>query len=214
MGIPEAEGQKAIELSTKPEDRLTPRELAAYRFWAKSGQPRLAPTLQAQLFDLFLQGKTVEEILKVNKGLTLAQVTTARVEGEWDLRRDEYLHDLMVNTRSVLQQSTLEAVNFMTDILAVVHKKYGQAARLYLQTGDEKHLKGFDIGSIGQYKAVVEVLQKLSGVDQQPKRTEEKVSGEIVHRHQVEQPIVDVRGPMKSTDAHQALQAALGSGGK
>lgn len=208
MEVPKDSPQeKAVSQLTVVEQRLTSRELAAYRFWSKSGQPRLAPSLQEQLYTLFLQGKSVDDILRSNKGLSLAQITTARVEGEWDLRRDEYLSDLLDRSRSNLQQSTLEAVQFMTDILAVAHKKFGTAAKMYIQTGDESHLKGFQIDNIHQYKQIVEILQKLSGAEHQPKKVEERVSGDVTHHHVVDQPIVDA----KTVDAATLIRRKLGA---
>lgn len=208
MGIQqgtETSTQDALARIEAAESRLTARELAAYRWYTRGGQPRLSPSLQEQFFQLHLQGKTTEEIVRLNKGYTLAQIVTARVEGDWDAVRDLYIQDLLQSSRGRYQQATLESVQFLADILAAANKKYGDAAKLYLQTGDEKHLKGFDINSIGQYKAVVEILQKLTGVDQQ----KPPISGSITHHHVVEQPIPDARKPLQPVDAHQALQAAL-----
>jgi hypothetical protein len=212
MDLPErtVDGQKdALRRIEIAESKLIARELAAYRLYSRLGQPRLSPSLQEQFFQLFLQGKTCEEIVRLNKGYSLAQIVTARIEGDWDAIRDEYIQNLLATSRGRYQQATLESVQFMADILAVANKKFGDAARLYLQTGDEKYLKHFQIENIHQYKQIIEILQKLTGVDQQKPPSMQKVEGDITHHHVVEQPIPDVRKPMPPESAHQALQAAL-----
>lgn len=202
MGI--SEEDRLVKI-TEAESRLAPRELAAYKFWSQSGQARLSPTLAAQLYALFLQGKTSDEILRLNKGISLAQLTWARVEGEWDLQREEYQLDLFKNTRAMLQQSSLEAVRFLTDVLAVTHKKYGDAAKKYLQTGDEGELKGFEVNSLGQYKQLVEILQKLTG-QENPRVEEKRVSGEVTHNHKH---VIEKPNEMSAEDAGESLRAAL-----
>ena len=150
---------------TVQETHLSARELQAYRTWRQMGQPKLSPDNQAKFFSLFLKGETIEEIVRLNRGYSLGQIVEARVDGDWDARRERYLQDLLDNTRSLVQQTALESIRFVADQLAVAHKRHGEAARRYIQTGDETHLTGFTVESLKDYKSAVETFQKLTGQD-------------------------------------------------
>lgn len=162
---------------------LSQGELFAYEYWAKVNQPSLAASLNAQLFTLFLNGKTCEEIRRLNMALTLGQIVAARVEGDWDARRDEHLDRLLTETSKRAEQATLETVEFVCDMLAVASREHGEKFRRYLQTGSQADLGEFKIDSIFNLKQTIEILQKLTGADRVAK-TEVKNTGEIVHRHE------------------------------
>lgn len=156
---------ESIEART---ERLTARERYAYEYWCRSEQPGVAPAFGASMFALFLNGKSCEEIHRLNPGLTLGQVVSARVQGEWDRRRDEYAQDLLDRAAERLEQSTLASADFLQDMLAVARKKHGDALKRYLQDGNEAHLKDtMTVDSIDAFKKVVEALQKLTGQERQ-----------------------------------------------
>lgn len=200
MELPPEE-KELVPAPPSPESRLSEREGAAYRAWTRLSQPKLSPDTQAKFFALFLQGSTCEEITRLNRGFSLGQLVEARVEGEWDRRRDEYLEDLLGNVRGLVQQSHLEAVRFMVDQLAAVHKKWGDAARKYIQSGDEKDLKDFGIDGVKAYKTAVEVLQKLTGAENKPQ--------EIRHYHTGEVAVASARRPLTSKEAAAIVSGAL-----
>lgn len=170
---------------TEAELALTPREYRAYRAQLSLGQLRLSPDTQAKFFALFIQGASVDDIVRLNKGFTLGQICQARVEGDWDLKRQEYIQELMISVKGIVQQSTLESIRFIVDQLAVANKKHGDAARKFLQDGDESRLKGFEIDSLKDYQRGIEILQALTGQGNQPQTLE------VTHR-------VD-QGPMPIT---------------
>lgn len=191
---------------TPAEAALTSRELSAYRAWKGLNQPRISPDTQAKFFALFLKGETCEEIVRLNKGFSIGQVCQARVEREWDRQRDEYLQGLFDNTRAVLQQATLESVRFIADQLAAVHKKWGEAARRYVQSGDDADFKGFGIDSIRSYKTAVEALQKITGAD--------KKAVEHHHEHHDAAPVARADRPMKTDEASNVIKFAAAKAGR
>jgi len=146
---------------------LNERELYAYNHFCSGQLPPIAPSLNAKMFGLFLQGRTCEEIRRLNQAITLGQIVAARIEGDWDRRRSEHLDRLLTETSLRVQQSTLETANFVCDLLAVADKEHGDKLRLYLQTGDKKDLGEFKIDSIFNLKQTIEVLQKLTGQERQ-----------------------------------------------
>lgn len=194
--------EQAIE---KAKTYLTKRELGAYNYFCNSNQPALAPSTNARLFALFLQGKGTEEIMRLNPTLSLAQIVHARVEGRWDERREEHLDGLLNNTSLRVQQTTLETADFVCDLLAVANREHGDRLRRYLQSGDEKELGDFRISSLASLKTAIEVLQKLTGQERQS-TSKIAVSGEVVHRPA----ILSVARPPAPAEAASALKLLLG----
>jgi len=158
--------------------KLDDREVFAYNYYLECNQAPLSPSLSAQLFELFLTGKSCEEIRRLNPAIGLGQIVAARLKGEWDLRRDEYANSLLDKTMDRVKQSTLESALLVCDMLSVANKEHGEALRKYLQSGDVKELPPFRINSMQSFKYAVEVLQKLSGQDRQQ---QVKVSGTVNH---------------------------------
>ena len=173
----------AIERVTNPDVYLTDREKSALAVVVKMRpEPaRLSPSLEAQLFSLFLNGQDCVKIAQMNPGITLGQIVRARVEGQWDVKRWEHTESLLKDARNRLQQTTLESVDFVASQIAAAHKLYGEKVKRYLQTGNEEDLGGFSIHGWKNYNEAIELLKKLTGQD----GTKQKVSGEIVHKHEV-----------------------------
>lgn len=155
---------------------LTPDELAVYEKYRASGKPPLSVKLSTSLYELWLQGVSMDEMVELNKGLSLGAIIQCRIENRWDERRGAYVAQLMVEAQDRMRMIALESANFIGVLLAVAQKRHGSALKKYLQTGDEAHLTGFDIQSIQQYKAVIETLAKITGQDS---KRDVKVSGEV-----------------------------------
>lgn len=141
----------------------------------------LAPSLQEQLFQLYLNGKSLSEIRALNPHVMLGQVVDAAVTGKWHQLRQEYLGALQQRAAERLRQIACEAVDHLADEMAATHKLRGEAIKRYLQTGDESDLGGVSLCGIKQYKDVAELLLKLTGQDKNSTLT---VKGEISHTTQ------------------------------
>jgi len=127
---------------------------------------QLAPSLVAQFYKLFLEGYTAEKIQELNPQYPLGAILHAQVKFDWDAKRDAYSEQLQKQVVERLMNTTLEAVNFVSDLLAVSHKKYGGQLKKYLQTGNEEELKGnMMVNGLLGYQKAVELLQKLTGQD-------------------------------------------------
>jgi hypothetical protein len=176
----------------------------------KKGQPGLSPHLEAQLYELFLQGIACEAIAKQNPGISVGQILEARLQHDWDGRYKRYLEDLFSKAKGSAEQIHLEALEFLRTYIAVVHKAFGAKAKKFLQTGNPKDLPNFEKGvSWKQYKQQIELLLKLTG-QTPPERTH--VSGTVTHEHHLTlssaQPQAAVLpGGMTSDEADTALAA-------
>jgi hypothetical protein len=142
----------------------------------------IAPSVQAQLFALYLNGKSCTEIRKLNPNFSLGQVVDAAVQGDWETQKQEYLNGLMKKARDRLQQTGCEAISFLADQLAAAHKMHGDSVAKYLQTGDPADLGSFGIGSMKQYRDALELLLTASGAN---KTSTLNVQGEVFHTSNV-----------------------------
>ena len=165
---------------------LSEAELYALELFKKNqaagkleGKP-IALDIQEKMFEVYLQGKTLGDIRKINAAkFSMGQIVAAAVEGRWDLQRKAYLEDLLTRVRTRALQAAAEGAEFVADAMAVAHKKHGDSLRRFLQSGDPKDLGDFDLGGIGNYRTLVELMLKLTGQDQVRKVS---VSGSVEHR--------------------------------
>jgi hypothetical protein len=147
--------------------RLTPEEREVLeRFKDEKGKPSISVALSLKMFELYLNGSTCEEIVKVNNNqFSLGQVLEVRVRDGWDEKKDRYLADLYGGIVDKVRQTQMESVGFTADLLAVAHKQFGHKLKRYLQTGDEKELGPLSLNGLLQYQKAVDILMKLTGQD-------------------------------------------------
>lgn len=174
--------QSLVPNSTSPEDRLTSREKAAVELYVKMRQPPMAASTQAKFFELFLNGSSCEEIVRLNpNGFPLGAIVRARIENDWDLKRDEHLANLMEKVRERTQQVQLETIDRINNELAASNKLINDKAKRFLQSNDPAELDGTQIGSMKHLREMAELLLKLTGQD--TKKSTTQVAGTVEHRH-------------------------------
>jgi len=187
----------AEALILSPVERLSPEERKAYKLYVQKNDPPLAPGVQAQLYNLYLNGSTCEEINRLNPNFSLGMIVRAKVEGLWDDRRDKHINELFESVRERVQQVQMESVVFTTDLLAGANKMFGDKLKRYLQTGDERELGDLRIDSLKQYRDAVDLLLKLTGQDRKV-----EVSGQT-------KTVVEFKGPVAPKDAAAILRRAV-----
>lgn len=181
---------------------LTHQELEAYRKYVESGKPPLAPSTAANLFALFLQGHSMQEIARLNPAFGLGIIVRARIDNDWDRQRQDHIQHLLDGIRQVVQTTQLSAVQFVAEGMAAYQKMAGEKFQKYLQSGKIEDLGEFKDMSLKQYRDLLELLLKLTG-QEAPK----KVQGVVEHRHTVESqgPTLQADRPMKAIEAHDFL---------
>lgn len=166
--------------TVKVTNGLTYREEAALRMHMQAQEPALSTSMQAQLFELYLNGNSCEQIAKLNKSIRLGAIVRACQEGDWYQKKTSYMNQLLEDVRSRVEQVQCESLYFASSLLAAAHKMYGTKIQRYLQTGDEKELGELGIYTLRQYKEVVDLLLKMTGQD-----NNKKVSGKVDVTHNV-----------------------------
>jgi hypothetical protein len=186
----------------KRASELPREEKEALERWVDSGGVSLAHKTAAQFYELYLQGASCSEIAKLNPGFDLGLIVKAKVDHDWEQKRQLYLDELSESVKTAVQKASLETIQFASDALSVFHKMAGTKFRKYLQTGDEAELGPFANMSMKSYKDFVELLMKLTGRDSDSKQL---IVGEVVHTHTVRSDEKTVEGEAKVVSAAEKL---------
>jgi len=141
---------------------LTKRELDVLEETKKMGARPVAPSLAASLYSLFLEGYSCLEISKQGKGLSEGDILFLREKFSWDEKRRTYATDLQNQIQGKLVKAKLEAIEFLTNQMAAIHKSSREQTLKYLMTGNPEDMP-VEIGKLGGYKNLIDVLQKLTG---------------------------------------------------
>jgi hypothetical protein len=152
----------------------TSKELEVLRDYEQKGVRPLAPSLAGQMFNLFLEGYSCADIAKLNKGLTEGDILFARKKYNWDSERDNYMIQIKNQVAQKVLKQKMESVEFLTNMLSVIHKEHKDVMLRFLQTGNVEDLP--KIGSLRTYKEIIETLAKITGEDSVKKL---KVDGKI-----------------------------------
>ncbi len=176
------QSQSLVLSQDQKEQRLSQRELASYQAYMGLGQAPMAASTQAQFFQLFLNGSTCEEIIRLNpNGFSLGAVVRARIENSWDQKLDEHKAYLMDKVRERVQQVQLETVERVALEIAVNNKLASDKNKRFLQTGNEEELAGMGAGGLKHLQALTALLLTLTGQD--TKKSTTQVVGVVDHRH-------------------------------
>jgi hypothetical protein len=161
--MPEGD-EKALALE-KAYQQLTPKEVAALQYFQKAKQAALSEETADKLYDLFRQGKTTDDIRKLNTSYGLGQIVAARLMYLWDARLAEERTELVNKLPGQVMQVQSEAIDFIARLLAVNHVLYNEKIDKYLQTKDPQYLEGLPTGfsQIKEYRALLESLTKVTG---------------------------------------------------
>lgn len=196
---------------------LSPRELREYQIYMRLGQPPMAASTQAKFFQLFLNGQSCEEIVRLNPGgFSLGAIVRARIENNWDALLQEHRQELMYKIKERVQQTTLETLDRLCLELAASNKLNGDKVKRFLQTGDATELEGTQVGTTKHMKELVQALANLlesSGPPKKPSVPGSQVNVNINNgppQKTIEGtalPIVTAGKPLPASTAASALEA-------
>lgn len=160
----------AVLNQAEKEALLSPRELREYQIYMRLKQPPMAQSTQLQFFNLFMNGQSCEDIVRLNpNGFSLGAIVRARLENNWDQHLAEHKQELMYRVRDRVQQVALETAERLANEMAASNKLINDRVLKYIQTGDVAELKDTSVGSIRHLQQTIEMLAKLTGADQ-PKK--------------------------------------------
>jgi hypothetical protein len=155
-------------LTVKAIENLSAKEAYALKYFSEKRQAEVSFEKAEQLYQLYVNGKTTEDILRLNNGLTLAQIVHAKVRDKWDLRKQEKEENVIASAAPQIMQTQIESSLFMKDLLTAAIKLHWDSIQLFIQTGDKSHLKGTPLEngvSLKQIRDIIDTLQAATGQD-------------------------------------------------
>lgn len=177
---------KVILIEESFEDKclriLSEEEYESVKKYLESGGKRLSTETATSFFSMYLNGYDTKEIFRLNKAFPYESILIAKVTGNWDKEKEDYLSKLQENIKEKLIKAQLESINFLSDLLSATHKKHGDKLKKFLTSGNEKDLEGtMSVDSVSQLLKVVEGLNKITGQDR-PKANDTTINVNIDQR--------------------------------
>ncbi len=172
---------KEVKLATILKS-LPERELSAYRYFVNHNQPSIGDAKAEELFALYQRGSSCEEIRRLFPQFGLGQVVALRVMNDWDSRRTTEIETIQKEVPARVQTAQLETQEFLANLLHASNKRFNDALKLYIATGDPKHLTDAKVPIPSSFKELgmlIEMYMKVSGTD--TKRVEVSVKGGVKH---------------------------------
>jgi hypothetical protein len=156
----------------KVQSELTPDENKALDIFLsqrdKGGSctKALAYELQEDLFRLYVNGTSIQDIAKLRPNLSLGQICHAAVEYKWKETKDNYTTASIKRNEERLPFLLASSVEYIADQITASHLLNGQKIKNYILTGDPEYIKDVPLGNFKQYKELVDALVKLSTIGQ------------------------------------------------
>ena len=143
---------------------FTEEEQVIIRDYKSNGKPGIARIKDddiAQLFDLYMSGKTYKEIAKLSS-ITLCIVLYLSEQFDWHGKKMTHFNDLIAGMTDKLTQIKLETTNTLNTTISAMNKYFGDSFNKYLQTGNKEVMEGVDTKLLVQYYKAVDTLSKLT----------------------------------------------------
>lgn len=157
----------------------------------------LADSVAEGMFALYLQGKTLAEIRRLQPQYGMGQIVHAALTSNWPERRQRELERVLAEANVAAKQAAGEGALLARDLIVAMKKLHGDNIARFLATGDINHLGGaLAMSTIKNLKELAEVLSKFTGQDQVKKV---KVSGVVEHQHRAvppPQPLPPIAAPV------------------
>lgn len=164
-----------VPFGDKARALLSDDQFGDLQLYINSSGSELALSTAQTFFELFLHGNNVDEIHRLNSTFPKAAIQWSRIKYDWDKLREDHMYNLHQSTMQKVMKAQLDATSLIADVLSATSKKHGDKLKKFLQSGNEKDLKGaLDISNINQLTKMTEALTKITGQDKNTKIVEEK----------------------------------------
>lgn len=154
--------------------------LAIFKKRGCQGLQRIDDVMVYKICNLYMAGKTYEEIAIITKEKKELILYLSEKLG-WFSSKMAYLNKLNNGMLNKIYKNKLEGMNFLTNIMAFNHKYYGDKINQYLMTGDDKIVENLDWKPLEKYVKAVECLNKMLPED--PKDPKDRKPFAEIHLH-------------------------------
>lgn len=157
-----ADIQKYISPETAPFFSI--QEINILNSWIERGGSNLPPSVAENFLTLFCEGRSVDEIQKLNNKYPLAQILYARYAYKWDEKLVNYVEHQSKILPMRLKAAQMKAINHILDKLAVTDMYFKKQMEIYIQNPIPSNLPSNLIASSSEYKEVVETINSIMKV--------------------------------------------------
>lgn len=146
---------------------FSPREQKILEVYERMGVRPLSPVLVSQFYQMFLESYSCAQIAESNrsKGVSEGDILYAAKKFDWHSKRDQYASDLHTQIHQKIAKAELEAIEHITNMLSITHKRERDQMIKYMQTGKEEDLPSNMPTTLKQYKDLIDLFQKSTGKD-------------------------------------------------
>lgn len=152
---------------------LSPEEIAdAERYLKKHKTAGALDKQQAMPFyELFLLGYSIEEINSKFPKVPRGQLALTAALNQWPKDRDKLVGSIYDRIRARVFRSTVEQVEFLTDMVSVATAENAHEMRRYLLDPKNNPTPSMKINNIKEYQLVIDMMTKVT--DSMKKTVEE-----------------------------------------
>src|SRR5678815_312737 len=131
---------------------LPERELNAYRYFVDKNQASIADDKAEEMFALYQRGSSCEEIRRLFPQFGLGQVVALRVMKDWDSRRSTEIESIQREVPARTATAQMETQEFLANLLHASNKRFNDALKLYIATGNPQYLVDAKVPIPGNFK--------------------------------------------------------------
>jgi hypothetical protein len=168
---------KKKKLNTTQSYGLTPEQVKeAEKYLNKDSLGALNAQESIPLYEMFIIGYSFEEIQKHYAQFQLGRIIlTAAVNG-WAKDRETLANSIYDRVKARLIKSTVEQVEFLTDLISVSAAENSEEVRKYLLDPKGNKPPNMRIDSLKEYKQVVDMLASIASTmkNNTPQKQEEQ----------------------------------------
>ena len=174
---PEIQEFRTPEFIAQAQSVLSAEEYGSMKVYIESGGQALSPSTASNMFNLFLNGSSLQEIWKLNRQIALGSIIEAAVKFNWHTEKVQYSQDLHGKIREKVVQSQLQATELLTDMLTVANKQHSEKLKRYIQSGNLEDLEGSM--NIENLTALLRTIDGLREITNQNKAKDAKAMVDI-----------------------------------
>jgi len=127
------------------------------------GLPGIAKATETAIFEwfnLYLAGKTYDEIAKICNS-NINHILYIANKFDWFNKKMSHYNGILTKLDQRVQASKLESAEFVLDVITFIHKKHGTKITDFIKTGNKELLKDIHLGELDKYFKSIEALSKL-----------------------------------------------------
>lgn len=151
--------------------------------WRDRGEAPFSVSEAMDLYDLYLNGMTCEQIYKANSGvIPYGKILDARERYGWDKKKRDQIALAFKTVEERIVKTRIDAIHHLTMLLAAAHKSVGDRVQKYLATGDESYLGTLDPSNLKNYTTILQTLNTLTDAQ---KSKDINIGGVVEHKHSI-----------------------------